>query len=814
MIGSRVFSYNTRVLTLFLWAINFYSALAGNIYFSTSSGDDSRSYVQAKDPQTPWQTLDKLNEVFGSLQPGDTVFLKRDDVFEGAIQVRASGISGLPIVISAYGEGSNPVVSGWRPIETWEYVGGGIYKASLALTSKTSILTINGIPQEMGRFPNEGYFQYNVYDKEGVIQSQVPLGDKDYSNAMLVLRKNQWVIDSHSLLSVEGDEIHFMGDGHAAPTDNYGFFVQDHLTTLDQFGEWYHDTHTDELYLFLGESDPVDFKIRVSSEKNLMTNTAGTGFVIVDNICFSGANGTAVLLVQGEAFGLHNCTIEFSGENALTALSVPYLSVVDNHIYYAQNNGLFLRYGTQNATISGNTIEKVHLFHGMGSNGDGNGVGIYNISDDGLIERNIVSDVGYSGIVFNGNRTVVKNNRIENFCLVKNDGGGIYTYEGQANREFKDRIVAANIILNGRGNSDGVGALSKFFKPQVEGIYLDDNASGVEVVGNSIANVKRNGINLHNARNVRLKGNTIINAHVQLSLAHDHLGDPLKNIQVIENIFMAQGESQSLVSLSSSSADWKDRVSFSKNVYIHNGSNELAFQVRRQGDAHNTLRRSLSLEDWGRLSYTEADPTGIFLKMNVAQDKTTKINDFNAFMSAKRVECLGADCHLDFQGQAASTNQAINVVTRRAGSGIKIDVGGVDPAKEYVLRMKLSVKEGSTANLALRHKGHPWSTLSELYSVRLATTTNLIQRFFSFPDKAQEAVIILSVEDEYSDFYINEIEWSETKLETQMPRYLFLYNARQVIERIKLSGIHTDVHRNEMDEAVIPPFSSIILFPK
>ena len=80
-------------------------AEAATYYFSQSMGDDSRSSAQAQNPSTPWKSIDKLNAVFKTLQPGDVVLFRRGETYYGSIKMSKSGAQGRPITLGAYGSG-------------------------------------------------------------------------------------------------------------------------------------------------------------------------------------------------------------------------------------------------------------------------------------------------------------------------------------------------------------------------------------------------------------------------------------------------------------------------------------------------------------------------------------------------------------------------------------------------------------------------------------------------------------------------------------------------------------------------------------
>src|SRR3954464_16094178 len=109
-------------------------ANATNYYFSTSDGDDSRSSSQAQNSSTPWKSIDKLNSFFKNLQPGDRVLFKRGDTFYGSIITAQSGISSAPIVLSDYGTGTKPVITGLTSVTDWTNLGNGIYESGVLPT--------------------------------------------------------------------------------------------------------------------------------------------------------------------------------------------------------------------------------------------------------------------------------------------------------------------------------------------------------------------------------------------------------------------------------------------------------------------------------------------------------------------------------------------------------------------------------------------------------------------------------------------------------------------------------------------------------
>ena len=101
----------------------------GAYYVSSSAGDDENPGTL----EEPWQSLAKISST--SLLPGDSVLFKRGDTLRGQFIVNGSGFEGNPILISAFGEGPKPVLSG----QVGE-AGGGDYREAILVLNQDNLV--------------------------------------------------------------------------------------------------------------------------------------------------------------------------------------------------------------------------------------------------------------------------------------------------------------------------------------------------------------------------------------------------------------------------------------------------------------------------------------------------------------------------------------------------------------------------------------------------------------------------------------------------------------------------------------------------
>ncbi|EPR67526.1 hypothetical protein [Cyclobacterium qasimii] len=232
-------------------ALSITQGYATNYYVSQESGNDSRSLAEAQNPATPWKSIDKINSLFHYLKAGDAVFFNRGEIFYGTLHIQASGSTTSPIKIGAYGSGSKPVITSLKTVDGWKSIGNGVYESTSSLNTNTvKVLLINGEIHEMGRYPNsdianEGYLNIEETSGNYLISSSDLSGSSSWTGGEVVIKKNQWIIDTHQISSHSGNQIRYNGSTSAYTAEKeYGFFIQNHIKTLDTFGEWYFNPST------------------------------------------------------------------------------------------------------------------------------------------------------------------------------------------------------------------------------------------------------------------------------------------------------------------------------------------------------------------------------------------------------------------------------------------------------------------------------------------------------------------------------------------------------------------------------------------
>jgi hypothetical protein len=410
-------------LILFIWSLfPCQLIVAATYYFSNTVGSDTYTSVEAQQKTKPWKSLNKLNNVFNTLIAGDSVLFKRGETFAGSIIISRSGIMSKPIVLGAYGEGAAPLVTGMATVSNWTRFRGNIYYASLT-ASDLSMVTLDGVAQGIGRYPNTGYLKYTGHSGNNSISgSAITALPFNATGAEVVIRKVRWIVDRQIVASHIGSALMYKesvphGKSSYTPVDGNGFFIQNHLRTIDEEGEWYYDKVEKRLYLHFGVSDPARRKVRASVVEQLVSANSSSN-IALNNLNFEGGN--YAIVVQGSAnIKINNCNFKNVGSTAIYALNTKDFAITGGSISKALNNGIFGEYNVNNCKVSGVKVSDCGVIAGAGSSGDGSYAGI-NINGNGtVITNNSVTNTGYNAIAFTGNDVLVEKNFVDAFCLGK-----------------------------------------------------------------------------------------------------------------------------------------------------------------------------------------------------------------------------------------------------------------------------------------------------------------------------------------------------------------------------------------------------------
>lgn len=103
-----------------LLSLGVFAALAATTVTATDAAAATRTYyvdqtlgsdsAAGTSQAAPWKSLAKVAAT--TLNPGDTVLLRRGRTWSGGLAVRGSGSAAAPVTIGAYGDGARPIVQG------------------------------------------------------------------------------------------------------------------------------------------------------------------------------------------------------------------------------------------------------------------------------------------------------------------------------------------------------------------------------------------------------------------------------------------------------------------------------------------------------------------------------------------------------------------------------------------------------------------------------------------------------------------------------------------------------------------------------
>ncbi|MGB6849272.1 MAG: right-handed parallel beta-helix repeat-containing protein [Thermoanaerobaculia bacterium] len=544
---------------------------ATTYYVSSATGSDLDDGLT---PESAFASIGHINTL--GLEPGDEVrFLCGERWRVEPLVITASGTAEAPIVFSSHPPdcATKPVLSGSQPISGWAPFSSNIYRADLGTGLNAGLFPL-GLNQlfhgadrlPMGRWPNIAGHPDGGYAEVDSQPSPTQIGDSelppgDWSGAVMHIKGIRWymlnrVVSSSSGSTLNLDEAVQCWSGDCA---QWGYFLNSHLATLDQEGEWYFDAASNQVYLYTLTGAPANGEV----EGSALTATEGKlwGGVVLGRNLFEHISWVTIENLRLERWFDAGITTPINLEQD----EIHHLVIRNNDIIDVDSTGIRLTTwvwdaaangsgpdgwrGGRNLLVEGNTVDganhfgidfygvdsqllsneirNVALIENLGRSGMGcgfsgtncteNGAGIRLKHDpgapdhtarDNLLRLNRLSKIGMNGMDVFGRWMTLENNVIDQACFSKGDCGAIRTF-GRTNlaaTPVHDITIRRNVIRDIPGNTDGT-------HPGFEtlfgfGIYIDNYSRDVLVQGNTVTGATWVGVLFQRSTGL-LTGNTL-----------------------------------------------------------------------------------------------------------------------------------------------------------------------------------------------------------------------------------------------------------------------------------------------------------------
>ncbi len=538
-----------------------------NYYISSTDGSDSNNGLSTL---TPFKTVSKVNTL--NLGSADQVLFKCGDTWrDDMLIITDSGSSTNPIIISSYPANcsAKPILSGSRPISGWTLHSGSIYKANLSSGSNSGKFSsgINQLFRDgkrilLGRWPNiddNSDGGYTTVDGHNTTPAQIidnELPTLDWTGSAIHLKGMRWYMMNRLVIATTGTTLSLNDNVicHTSDCVGWGYFINNHLNTLDREGEWFYDEATQIVYLYT-TTPPTDNELEGSAIQTGSGIYLG-GIILGHNLYekitdvtiknlnirnwFASGITTAINFefAEPERITIQNNTIANVDETGIRLATWIWnagsssgwrggknLKVNNNTIDGANHFGIDTY--ASSSYFTGNTIKNIGLIKNLNKSGMGCGFTGTNCTEHGAgirinvdktafsgngntVKKNRIDHVAMQGIDIFGPNNVITNNYIRYPCFAKGDCGGIRTYGGPnfSSTKAKNISIIGNIVTDTIGNTDGN---QNAFDPLFGfGLYIDNWSDTLTITDNTILNSTAAGLLLQNS-NATLARNTLYN---------------------------------------------------------------------------------------------------------------------------------------------------------------------------------------------------------------------------------------------------------------------------------------------------------------
>lgn len=483
------------------------SLVRATTYYVSNSGNDSNAGTSST---APWKTITKVNTLSSTLLPGDQVLFQRGGTFRGTININCSGSSSQFITLGAYGTGAAPIISGSSLVTSWTAYSGNIYRAQVG--QLVTQVFVGGTRQTLARYPNTGWLRNDNASTTSLYDNALTQSANHWTGATVVIRSANWCYEIPVVSGFSGGTLSFPAITTNMGTLNWGYFLCNKLSELDQAGEWFYESTSGYLYLWApGNADPNTLTVEASTVDHGIVTGWQRQYIKVQDLEFRHQrvagfrnDGSNFVTVTGCTFkNLYHGVRSYGNNNTYTAST--YQDTYATGAYLIDNN----------TTFSYNTLTNIAVIPGLGETNWGY-FGVRGNGSGCVIRGNSFDYTGYTAIEVNQNHLVEKN-FVRHALALLNDGGGI------AFDSTDGLIVRDNTVADLIGNIDSSAPNFINCVPIGHGIYFGNTSNKNDLIQyNTVLNCPSAGIHYDHtmvSSGNQIKDNVLYNNQWQLSLS-------------------------------------------------------------------------------------------------------------------------------------------------------------------------------------------------------------------------------------------------------------------------------------------------------
>lgn len=502
---------------------------ARTFHVDPTLGDDTRDGSAATpgaESTGPWRSLARAAR--HAWQPGDHLVLACGGVWRESLTLRVAGLPDRPIVVRAAADCSvPPTIDGSEILDPagWQRVDNGPVLWRTPPGTVLGLLGMDGLSE--AHHPNRGHDPDRpdsvylpmaadgdtVTAADGHVGSQtlalhaapnLPAGASLAPGLRLRVRVNSYHLEERRILGLEEGRARLDAVTRYPLRSGWGYFLLGAPWMVDSPGEWLQDTSSGRLLLASpsANSPPPELHAVVRARS---LDLRGSQHVQVEGLRIR-RSGTAVAVDDTRFAGLRKLWIEETLGAAVTASGSTDLRVRESRILRAGgeavDGGGIDTIAARRMQVTSNLVvgSGVVVVDGRPASLPASNRAAVLAGYEATVSGNVVIDSAYIGVrVWAGSR--VGDNQVHRACQVFDDCGAIYTWGGPNGSTIERNVVGATGQPLAGKPPNAVGTSS-------QGIYLDESATGVQVLDNTVFDCD-NGIHVHQSSANVLEGNRL-----------------------------------------------------------------------------------------------------------------------------------------------------------------------------------------------------------------------------------------------------------------------------------------------------------------